>query len=75
VVLFAALKRAKAMNDKGLSGTTSNLPALYASNLPALSTRISLFDRVWPPAAILVGLTITAAWVGILGYGLFELVF
>ncbi len=60
------------MSDKGLDGTTLNLPAI---NLPAISTRISLFDRVWPPAAILVGLTVTAVWVGVLGYGLLTLVF
>jgi hypothetical protein len=55
------------MSDKGLDGTTFNLPAI--------SSRISLFDRVWPPAAILVGLTVTAVWVGVLGYGLLTLVF
>ncbi len=55
------------MSDKGLDGTTLNLPAI--------SNRISLFDRVWPPAAILVGLTVTAVWAGVLGYGLLTLVF
>lgn len=33
-----------------------------------------LFDRIWPPALITFGLGLTAAWMGLLAYGLFSLV-
>jgi hypothetical protein len=34
----------------------------------------SLFDRIWPPAAIIVGLGLTAAWTSFLGYGIVDLI-
>lgn len=33
-----------------------------------------LFDRIWPPAVIALGLGLTATWVSLLGYGLVRLV-
>jgi len=35
----------------------------------------SLFHRVWPPVAIVFGLIVTVGWIGLLGYGIFELAF
>ena len=32
-----------------------------------------MFRRVGPPAVLAVGLIVNAAWIGLLGYGLFEL--
>ena len=32
------------------------------------------FQRVWPPAILILLLTVTAAWIVLLGYGLVELV-
>jgi hypothetical protein len=34
---------------------------------------LKLFHRVWPPAALAVGLIATMAWIGVLGYELFKL--
>jgi hypothetical protein len=33
----------------------------------------SIYYRVWPQAALAAGLTATAAWIGLLAYGIFEL--
>ena len=30
----------------------------------------TLFHRIWPPATIIVGLGLTAAWIALFGYGL-----
>jgi hypothetical protein len=30
----------------------------------------SLFQRVWPPAILMIGMTITVAWTALLGYAL-----
>jgi len=35
--------------------------------------RVSYFHRVWPPIVLAIGLIVTAAWIGLLIYGLFEL--
>jgi hypothetical protein len=32
------------------------------------------FRRIWAPAVITFGFGLTAAWIGILGYGLFKLI-
>lgn len=48
-----------------------NLTVISAA-LP-LTGRISLFHRTWPMAFIAIGLMVTAAWTGLLGYGLFTL--
>lgn len=55
------------MSFKGLEDVTSILPTN--------SVATSFFHRVWPPAAIVVGLIITVIWIGTLGYGLFKLAF
>jgi hypothetical protein len=34
---------------------------------------LTLFNRVWPLAVLTVGLIMTVAWVGLLGYGLIML--
>jgi hypothetical protein len=40
-----------------------------------MSTLISLFiGLIWPPAGIAIALIAAAAWISLLGYGLFELV-
>ena len=31
-------------------------------------------DRIWPVAMIVLGLSVTAAWIGLLGYGLVKLI-
>ena len=33
-----------------------------------------LFDRIWPPAIIIFGLGLTAAWIALLGYELVSLI-
>jgi hypothetical protein len=33
----------------------------------------NMFHQVWPPAVLAIGAIATAAWIGALGYGLFEL--
>jgi hypothetical protein len=35
---------------------------------------IALFHRIWPPAILVIGLILTAAWTAILGYGLVQAV-
>jgi hypothetical protein len=35
---------------------------------------IPLLQRLWPPLVIAVGLLLTAAWIALIGYGLFILV-
>jgi hypothetical protein len=60
-----ANQQANAMSFKGLEDVTSILPTN--------SVAISFFHRVWPPAAIVVGLILTVIWIGTLGYGLFKL--
>jgi hypothetical protein len=42
---------------------------------PAQSDLNSLFHRIWLLAGLGVGLIATLAWSGLLGYGLFRLVF
>lgn len=42
---------------------------------PPVAQPTSLFHRIWPPAAIAIGLIATVAWMGLLGYGLFQLIF
>lgn len=37
------------------------------------SKLISFFHRIWPMAIIAIGVIATAAWTGLLGYGLFRL--
>ena len=34
----------------------------------------TLFHRIWPPATIIVGLGLTAAWTALFGYGLVGLI-
>jgi len=34
----------------------------------------TLFHRIWPPAIIMFGLGLTAAWMALLGYGLVSLI-
>jgi len=34
----------------------------------------ALFHRIWPRAIITLGLGLTAAWTGLLGYGLVRLI-
>ena len=43
--------------------------------VPPLPHPISRFHRIWPVAALAVGLMVTVAWGGLLGYGLFRLAF
>jgi len=33
-----------------------------------------LFQRVWPPAIIILGSVLTVAWIGLLGYGIVTLI-
>jgi hypothetical protein len=33
-----------------------------------------MIRRIWPTATIALGLGLTAAWVGLLGYGLYKLI-
>jgi hypothetical protein len=42
---------------------------------PAMARPTSLFHRIWPPLAIAIGLIATVAWMSLLGYGLFQLIF
>ena len=35
--------------------------------------RVSYFRAAWPPTFLAVALIINAAWIGLLGYGLFAL--
>jgi hypothetical protein len=37
------------------------------------NTVAEIFHRVWPSAAIAVGLGVTVVWVAVFGYGLFKL--
>ena len=39
------------------------------STAPVTSS-VSLFDRIWPAAIIILGLVVNIAWVALLGYGL-----
>jgi len=34
----------------------------------------TLFHRIWPPAIIILGLGLTAAWIALGGYGLVRLI-
>ena len=39
-----------------------------------LQAERSVRDPIWPVAFIVFGLSLTAAWIGLLGYGLFMLI-
>ena len=45
-----------------------------AQTVLAPATADQLIHRIWPPAMIALGLGLTAAWIGLLGYGLVLLV-
>jgi hypothetical protein len=34
---------------------------------------LTLFNRIWPLAVLTVGLVVTVAWMGLVGYGLMKL--
>ncbi len=34
---------------------------------------VQVFNRVWPIIGLAAGLLVTAAWIGVLGYGLLKL--
>jgi hypothetical protein len=34
---------------------------------------VTLFSRVWPLAGLTLGLLVTVAWMGLVGYGLIKL--
>ena len=34
----------------------------------------ALFHRIWPPAIVILGLGLTAAWIALWGYGLVSLI-
>ena len=38
-----------------------------------VSIMVRLFNRVWPLAALMFGLIVTVAWLGVVGYGLIKL--
>jgi hypothetical protein len=40
---------------------------------PSAIDPVSYVHRVWPPIVLAIGLIVTAAWIGLLIYGLFEL--
>jgi len=44
-----------------------------AANVPTKAADPFL-QRIWPPAALAFALGLTAAWVSLLGYGLFSLI-
>jgi hypothetical protein len=48
---------------------------VIVSRVASLPHPISLFDRIWPVAALAVGLIATVAWTALLGHGLFRLAF
>jgi hypothetical protein len=39
-----------------------------------LTNRHSLFQRVWPPALLILALAITMAWIAVVGYEIIKLV-
>lgn len=39
------------------------------SVVSGLALRSTLFIRLWPPAFLALGLTLTVTWIGLLGYG------
>jgi hypothetical protein len=45
-----------------------------ALDLDPIRPSSSRFQRVWPRAILILSLTVTAAWMVLLGYGLVELV-
>ena len=44
-----------------------------AANIPTKAAEPFL-QRIWPPAALAGAVGLTAAWVSLLGYGLFSLI-
>jgi hypothetical protein len=48
------------------------VPPLTLPARPAIDPA-SYFHRVWPPIALAIGLIVTAGWISLLAYGLFEL--
>ncbi len=45
-----------------------------ASFVPTTTRSEPLFHRIWPPAFIICGLGLTAAWVSFLGYAVVHLI-
>jgi hypothetical protein len=41
---------------------------------PSCTMLKPFFQRIWPPAILVLGLALTGAWMAILGYGLIWLV-
>jgi hypothetical protein len=44
-----------------------------AATVDSASAAEPLFQRIWPPATLAIGLGLTVAWTGILVYGLAKL--
>jgi hypothetical protein len=47
--------------------------AVVAPTAPAGGGQNSFFHRVWPALGLAVGLIVTIAWMGLLGYGIIKL--
>lgn len=58
----------------GNYGTTIQIQTAVAQTVLAPATAGQLIRRIWPAAMIALGLGLTAAWIGLLGYGLVLLV-
>ena len=40
-----------------------------------LPSPVSLFHQMWPLAGLIAALVVNAAWIGLLGFGFFKLMF
>jgi hypothetical protein len=40
---------------------------------PRVTDPVSIYYRVWPQAVLAIALIVTAAWIGLLVYGLFKI--
>ena len=51
-------------------------PSMQGQNVAASAiapAKFALAQRIWPPVLAVLGLGLTAAWIGLLGYGLVRL--
>jgi hypothetical protein len=59
------------MGFQSAFAATAPAPMADSRSTPAAQP---LFDRIWAPAMIALGLGLTAAWACLLGYGLVSLI-
>jgi hypothetical protein len=60
------LSQANDNKERTMQTKTALAIGAFAAPVPSSAT---LFDRIWPPAVLVLGIVLTLAWTALLGYG------